>query len=470
MKRIGEVVADLLSGGLDDLDEGGALDFLAVGLGVAVAVGVEEAELHRVHAEVAGDHVHLRFQREVADGDAESAHRRGRGAVGVDAPGVDVDVGDRVGPRHVGGGLGGAVGGVAAIGAGVDVEGDLAGDDAAVVHHPVLDVEPFGGAGRAHLHLLGAGVDVLDWAVGEHGAEGGDGLDDDVDLAAEAAADGAADQPQLVERHVEDQRHVVEGEVEGLGVGVDGDAAVALGLRRAAGGLDRGVLDGRGFVAVLEDVVGLGEAGFDVAEANATALVAFVDVVVRPVLLERRRLDRLLDVEDRRQILVVDADAAGTLLGGGAGFGEDGADLLAHEQHVALGQHRLVVRPDADQPQDGVPVLRHVLVGEHPDDARHGQRRRDVEGELRVVPRRADHHEVQGVGEVHVLVELGAAGDVPARIRPRHGGADDREVGRTFLREEVRVDAFHQATFAFAGRSAARTRSAASSTASMIAA
>ena len=89
---------------------------------------------------------------------------------------------------------------------------------------------PLRGARRGDLHLLRAGVDVLDRPVGQHGAEDGDRLDDHVDLAAEAAADRAADQPQLLERHVEDQRHVVEREEERLGVGVDGDAAVALRL------------------------------------------------------------------------------------------------------------------------------------------------------------------------------------------------------------------------------------------------
>ena len=56
-----------------------------------------------------------------------------------------------------------------------------------------------------------------------------DRLDDDVDLAAEAAADRAADQAQLVERHLQDERGVVEGEEHRLGVGVAGEAAIASG-------------------------------------------------------------------------------------------------------------------------------------------------------------------------------------------------------------------------------------------------
>ena len=78
------------------------------------------------------------------------------------------------------------------------------------------------------------------------------------------------------------------------------------GLDDAAGRLGRRVLDRRGLVAPLEDVVGLGEALLDVAEADAPAVVALVDEVVRAVRLDRRRAvgDRLLDVEHRRQVLV----------------------------------------------------------------------------------------------------------------------------------------------------------------------
>ena len=233
-KRGASCLAGLPRRRLDHLDQRRALDLLAVRLHVAVAIGVDEAELHRVHAEMARDLVHLQFQREIADRHAEAAHGGRRRAVGVDAVGVDMDVGDRIGPRHVGGRLGGAVGRVAAIGAGIDIERDLARDDAPVLHHAVLDVDALRGARRGHLHLLGAAVGVFHRPVGEHRAERGDRLDDHVDLAAEAAADRAADEAELVERHAEDQRHVVEREVERLRVGIDGDAAIALGLGRCS--------------------------------------------------------------------------------------------------------------------------------------------------------------------------------------------------------------------------------------------
>ena len=49
---------------------------LAMRLHVAVAIGVDEAELERVHADQPRQLVHLHLQREVGDGDAEAAHGR----------------------------------------------------------------------------------------------------------------------------------------------------------------------------------------------------------------------------------------------------------------------------------------------------------------------------------------------------------------------------------------------------------
>ena len=147
---------------------------------------------------------------------------------------------------------------LAAVRAGVGVARDLAGDDVAVGRDAVLEVDAPGAAGRRHLHLLGAAVDVADRAAGLHRRQGGDRLDDDVDLATEPAADRAADEVELVAGDLQDDRGVVEAEVERLGVGVDRVPAVRLRHRDAAGRLGRGVLDRAGVVDALDDVVGLG--------------------------------------------------------------------------------------------------------------------------------------------------------------------------------------------------------------------
>ena len=283
------------------------------------------------------------------------------------------------------------------------------------------------GARRRHLHFLGAAVGVLHRPVGEHGADCRDRLDDDVDLTAEAAADRAADEPQLVEGDAKDQRHVVEREIERLRVGVDGDAAVALGLGDAAGRLGRRMLDGRGIVAVLYDVVRRSECLVDVAKTDAPAIVAFVDEVVGAVLLEVRRRHRFFDVEHGGEVLVVDHDAASAFQRCLRALGQNRTDLLAHEQDPVLRQHRLVIRANADQLEDRVPIVGHILMGEDADHARHLQRSVQVELlDQRVMARRAHHLEVQHAGETDILIELRAAGDVAARVGALDALSDHR--------------------------------------------
>ena len=276
--------------------------------------------------------------------------------------------GMRVRARHVRGGLRRRVRAVAGVRAGVRVERDLAGDDPPVVHHAVLDVDALGRARRGDLHLLVAVVDVLDRLVRGHRGDARDRLDGHVDLAAEAAADRAADDLQLAERHVEDERRVVQGEEARLRVRVDLQAAVVLGLDDAARGLRRRLLDRLRLVLPLEDVVGLREALLHVAEAHAPAVVALVLEPVRAVRLERVRvgLDRLLDVEDRLEVLVGHLDGGRALARGALARGHHGHDRLAAPEDLLLGQHDLVLVADVDELEDRVPVVRHVLCGSTP--------------------------------------------------------------------------------------------------------
>ena len=59
---------------LHAFDQRGAFGRLAVRLHVAVAIGVDEAEFERVHADQPRQLVHLHLEREIADRDAEAAH------------------------------------------------------------------------------------------------------------------------------------------------------------------------------------------------------------------------------------------------------------------------------------------------------------------------------------------------------------------------------------------------------------
>ena len=236
----------------------------------------------------------------------------------------------------------------------------------------VLDRDDLGAARGADLHLLGPGVDVAHRAAGLHRAQRRQRLDDHVDLAAEPAAHHAADEPQPVGRELEDDRGVVEAEVDRLGVGVDGEPAVGLGDGDAAGGLDRGVLDRARAVHALDDVVGLGEPGLDVAEPDLALRVALVDErVVAPVGHDRGAgRERLLHVEHGGQLLEVEAHRGGGLDRGRLGLGEDRDDRLAHVADAVDGEDELLLGLDADQAEDRVHVVRHVLVGQRPDEAR----------------------------------------------------------------------------------------------------
>ena len=87
-------------------------------------------------------------------------------------------------------------------------------------------------------------------------------------------------------------------------------------------------------------------------------------VVLAVVLVDERRagLQRLVDVEDGGQHLVVDLDLGRGLVCGALAVGQHRNHRLALPAHLVGGQHLLVLRPDLDQDQDGVDIVRHVLV------------------------------------------------------------------------------------------------------------
>ena len=308
--------------------------------------------------------------------------------------------------------------------------GDLAGDDPAVVHHAVDDPDPVRRPRRRHAHLLLARVDVADRPTRLHSGERGDRLGDDVDLAAEPAADGAADEVQPGRVDLQDDRRVVEREVERLRVGVDRDPPVGLGLGDAAGGLGRRVLDRRVLVGALDDVIGARARRRDVAVADPPAVMALVDEVVRAPVRDDRRvgLERLLDVEHRRQLLEIELDARDRLERGRLGLGDHRRDRLAAVADPLGGEHLLLVRLDADQAQDRVDVLRDVRRGQRADEARHLLGLREVDPlDPRVHERVADHLQMQHPGVADVVDVLGRPGHVAHAVAPRDPAADDME-------------------------------------------
>ena len=197
-----------------------------------------------------------------------------------------------------------------------------------------------------------------------------------VDLAAEAAADRAADEMKGVGWHIEDLGAGVEREEQRLRRGVDDIAPVGVGRGDRAVGLGRRMLDRRHLVALLEHMVGAGEAALDVAEAQ---LLMIIDVVIGEGVLRiglvddrRARLHRLLDVEDRRQRLIVDADLRHRLERLALAVGDDRDDRLALVAHLVDRERRLVVLAEIDQAEQGVEIARNV--GAANDPAHAGQR------------------------------------------------------------------------------------------------
>jgi hypothetical protein len=158
------------------------------------------------------------------------------------------------------------------------------------------------------------------------------------------------------------------------------------------------------------------------------------------VLVDDRRavLQRLLDVEHRRQVHVVDPHGGGARERGGLGLGDDRDDRLAEVAHLVHGQDRLVVRLDLDQLQRRVQVVRDVGPGEDSHHARHRERGGRVDTrEPGVVTGRPVHLEVQQAAGADVLEELRTSGDVAEGIRSGDHGADDVEVVVLVVRGEV---------------------------------
>ena len=151
--------------------------------------------------------------------------------------------------------------------------------------------------------------------------------------------------------------------------------------------------------------------------------------VVAPVGHDRRpRPERLLDVEDRRQLLEVEPDPGDRLEGRLLGLGEDRDDRLALEPDALLGEDELLLGLHSDKRQDRVAVVRDVGGGEGADKARDALRVGQVDPpDPGVVEGAADHLEVEHAGERPVGGVLGPAGDVADGVAPADRPADDVE-------------------------------------------
>ena len=260
-------------------------------------------------------------------------------------------------------------------------------------------------------------------------------LVDHVLLAAEAAADGAHDEPHLVDRLRDDARQHVAVVRDVLAGREDGDDAVVIDVGEAGLRLEIGVLDLLGGVDLLDDQIGFGEALLDVADADRDVL----DDVVGRVVVQHRGAGphRLVGIEHCRQRLVDDLDFRQRAPRDQRVFGCDRRHLLADVAHLAARHDRLVVHEHAE-----VVDARHVGTGDDALDARHGLGFRRVDrDDAGVRVRAAQHGHVQHVRHHHVAGIFERARHLARRIEPPHVGADEGAVGRFVLGERARRSA-----------------------------
>ena len=256
-----QLVTDALRGREHHGDGGRVLELHHVPGQVADAVRVLQPHRERVEPEHLGDAVHVQLGRVGDRGHAEAAHRGRRHAVREHDVAVEAQVRDRVRAGVVERVLRQPVGGEARVGAGV-VEGQHpAPEDPAVARDRVGDLHVPGRPRGRGEELLLARPAPLDRPLRLHGEQRADRLGGRVHLAAEAAADGAADELQLVQRALQVRGDDAHGEVHRLRAGVDRQPPV--GLRHGERGLrlERAVLDRLRAVDALDDRVGLLERG-----------------------------------------------------------------------------------------------------------------------------------------------------------------------------------------------------------------
>jgi hypothetical protein len=262
-------------------------------------------------------------------------------------------------------------------------------------------------------HVVRAGRDPLD-RVAElaRGPRAEDLLAVDLQLGAEAAADLGGDGPHAVRAQAEQRGDDVAQEVRHLRRAPDGQAAGAV-LGEDGARLDGGARDAVVDDPALDDHVGLGEAGLEVAAAQGP--------LVRLVRAERLVdddlvLEGLLQVHDDRERVVLDEDVLGGVDDGVAVVADDGGDRVAHVVDRALGDRPVLGRVDGDAGRH--PGRRHraagvhVLAGEDGDDVVAGLGRRLVDGhDPRARLGRADERDIQRARQDDVVGVAGAARD-----------------------------------------------------------
>ena len=345
----------------------------------AVAREIHQPELDRVDGEGFGDLVDLRLERPQPLRLARPAHVAAGRIVRVDHVLGDAGVGDAVGPAGAGdahevpGGL------IAGVGTAVEDDADIVGDDGAVPLDAGADGDPRGVARVRRHELLG---------VVEYHTDGlAHGLREEVaeryvhgrPLAAEVAAERDGVEDDLLGLDAQGVGHLAPRRVGRFARRPHVHHARVVDVHQRVVRLDVRLVDGRRRVRVLDDELGLLETGGDIAvlplpnDERVGRVVQWLDETlhVQDVGVDQRRVreHRLLGVEYGGELFVVDSDELHAALGGLLVVGDDGCDLLAGVEDLALREHGHV--DDAASPSGG---RGEVVPGDHGSHA--GERER----------------------------------------------------------------------------------------------
>ena len=147
----------------------------------------------------------------------------------------------------------------------------------------------------------------------------------------------------------------------------------------------------------------------------------------------RAGLDRILDIDHRRQRLVVDLDQFGGVLRLGQSLGDDEGDALAHGAHLVGGENT-ALGAKAFRPahvfghrgrQPAELIGQHIGAGQNGEHAVGGLGLGGVDAlDARMRVRRHDNDGVALQRQVEIVDVTAAAGDEARVFNPRHGLAD----------------------------------------------
>ena len=313
---------------------------------------------------------------------------------------------------------------------GLEVELRLGGGEPAVLGHPHLDPGMGAGDGAGGAQHLVPRQDDLHRPVGLAREQDRHGFGIEHGLAAETATQFRLGDADPGDVHLEDSGEARAEDEMTLGAAPELGLAVLGEIGDAGLGLDIALVHGLGVEFALDDDVGLGEPGIDIAHGEFLALQDVGRPVGRRVhplghhVLEQDRrigLDRVHDVDDVGQDLVVDLDQFQRLLG----------DPFAGRRHR---RHRMAVVeglfPRHAVATDVAEFARRQFGKIVPRDDRldAGKRRgaRGIDGlDDGMGMGRTQHLADQHPRQVGVGAELRPAGDLVDAIGLDRGGADD---------------------------------------------